>query len=239
MSQSFRTVGLLLAAGSGRRVGEGPKAFLEIAGEPLFLHSLRCMVASGALDGVVMTVPNGYVPVAQKWEESLGLNAGFLIVRVGGSSRQDSVRLGLDAVPSGTDAIVCHDAARPFATPGLFRRVLAGLREAEGVVPLVPSPDTVKRVREGKVIDTIPRQDIGLAQTPQAFSTRALKRAHELALRSGLSGTDDAVLLEAAGYQVVAVEGEPENFKVTTPEDLLRAEAVLVARKGHQVGGRP
>ncbi|MGH2573182.1 MAG: 2-C-methyl-D-erythritol 4-phosphate cytidylyltransferase [Actinomycetota bacterium] len=231
-SVSVRTVALLLAAGSGSRLGGRPKAFLEVAGEPLFLHSLRSLVACSMVHGVVMMVPEGSAGAAERSEEALHLAPGFLTARVGGVSRQDSVRLGLAAVPAETEAIVCHDAARPFASADLFRRVLAGLQSADGIVPLIPTPDTVKRVREGRIIETIPRNEIGLAQTPQAFRARALKRAHELASRSGLDGTDDAVLLESAGYRVVAVEGEPDNFKVTTPEDLLRAEAILAARHG-------
>jgi len=230
-SVSVRTVALLLAAGSGSRLGGRPKAFLEVAGEPLFLHSLRSLAASAVVEGVVMMVPEGYAGAAERWERSLRLDPGFLIARVGGPSRQDSVRLGLEAVPAETEAIICHDAARPFASPDLFQQVLAGLQSADGVVPLISPPDTVKRVRAGRIVETIPRDEIGLAQTPQAFSARALRRAHELASRSGLDGTDDAVLVEAAGYRVVAVEGEADNFKVTSPEDLLRAEAILAARQ--------
>src|SRR5207237_1792345 len=101
------------------------------------------------------------------------------------------------------------------------------LRGVQGVVPVVPSPDTVKRVREGLVIETVSRDELGLVQTPQAFTAEALVDAHRRAQLTGLEATDDAMLLEAAGFRVAAVEGDPSNFKVTTPEDLRRAEFLL------------
>jgi 2-C-methyl-D-erythritol 4-phosphate cytidylyltransferase len=147
----------------------------------------------------------------------------------GGSSRQESVRLGVAAVPPEVDTIVCHDAARPFAAPELFSAVIAALKEGdvEGAVPVVPVPDTVKRVQVGRVVETVQRDELALAQTPQAFAAAALRSAHERAAAEGFSGTDDAVLLERAGYSVRAVPGDPANFKVTTAEDLARAEALL------------
>jgi 2-C-methyl-D-erythritol 4-phosphate cytidylyltransferase len=148
----------------------------------------------------------------------------------GGRTRQESVRLGLEAVPGGTDVVLCHDAARPLATPGLFRRVFEGLEDVQGCVPVVPTADTVKLVKDGRVVRTLPRAQVGLAQTPQAFTLPALLHAHQRALRRGEEGTDDAMLVEAAGYSVGVVEGEPGNFKITTPEDLQRAEQVLSER---------
>jgi 2-C-methyl-D-erythritol 4-phosphate cytidylyltransferase len=103
---------------------------------------------------------------------------------------------------------------------------------AEGAVPVIASPDTVKRIAGGLVIDTIPREDLGLVQTPQAFLVDILRRAHEEALRSDRTATDDAMLVEAIGGRVAAVEGEPGNFKITTREDLLRAESMIVQDRG-------
>jgi 2-C-methyl-D-erythritol 4-phosphate cytidylyltransferase/2-C-methyl-D-erythritol 2,4-cyclodiphosphate synthase len=123
--------------------------------------------------------------------------------------------------------VVCHDAARPLAQAALFESVLLALGVADGAVPLLPVADTVKRVRNGVVEDTIPRHDLGLAQTPHAFRAGPLRAAHRLAEEAGIEGTDDAALLERAGYLVVAVAGDPDNLKVTVPEDLGRVEAIL------------
>jgi 2-C-methyl-D-erythritol 4-phosphate cytidylyltransferase/2-C-methyl-D-erythritol 2,4-cyclodiphosphate synthase len=145
----------------------------------------------------------------------------------GGATRRQSVRSGLEAAPTGVDAIVCHDSARPFASPDLFARVTAGLGQAHGVVPVVSSPDTIKVVREGRVVETIPRDHSGLVQTPQAFHEEVLRSVHETEWPPDLEATDDAMLLELAGFQVAAVGGEVSNFKITTPEDLRRAAWVI------------
>ena len=192
----------------------------------MFLHSYRTMVACREIDAVVVIVPEGYADDARKWAESIDEGAS-LEIRLGGDTRLESVRRGLEALPSGAERVVCHDAARPFASVELFGRVLARLRGVQGVVPVVPSPDTVKRVREGLVIETVPRDELGLVQTPQAFAAEALVDAHRRARQKRLRATDDAVLLEAAGYRVAAVEGDPGNFKITTPEDLRRAEFLV------------
>jgi 2-C-methyl-D-erythritol 4-phosphate cytidylyltransferase len=136
-------------------------------------------------------------------------------------------------VPPDIEVIVVHDAARPLAKPALFHRVVVALRDrgAMGIVPVVPSADTVKRIAQGLVVETIARDDVGLAQTPQAFIASALREAHDRARASGLVGTDDAVLVESCGHQVAVVDGHPENFKVTTPSDLERAEELLAARR--------
>jgi 2-C-methyl-D-erythritol 4-phosphate cytidylyltransferase len=150
----------------------------------------------------------------------------------GGESRQASVRCGLEVLADEVDIVICHDAARPFASPALFRRVVDALRStgAEGAVPAIASPDTVKRVADGRAIETIPREAVGLVQTPQAFDADTLRKAHQEALAAGLEATDDAMLLEAIGSLVVVVEGEMSNFKITTLDDLRRAEWVLEAR---------
>jgi 2-C-methyl-D-erythritol 4-phosphate cytidylyltransferase len=226
-----RVVGLLLAAGSGSRLGGQAKAFLELDGEPLLLFSLRSMVSSGVLDGVVILVPDGFVETVRRWKRPADESLEPFLVHAGGDSRQESVRRGIDALPGDTHVVVCHDAARPFATPELFRRVVAAVGSADGAVPVIPSPDTVKRVDEGRVVGSISRDMIRLAQTPQAFSAAALRRAHQEARDSGLEGTDDAMLLEAAGLTVVTVDGEPENFKVTNHADLARARGLLEERR--------
>ena len=138
--------------------------------------------------------------------------------------------MGLEAIGKDADLVVCHDAARPFAPPELFARVLEAVvtaGEAHGAVPLVRATDTVKRIDGDWVIETIPRHEVGFAQTPQAFKAEALRRAHEIATASGRRATDDAMLVEEAGMRVIAIGGDPRNFKITTSDDLARAEEIL------------
>ncbi|HUG88765.1 MAG TPA: 2-C-methyl-D-erythritol 4-phosphate cytidylyltransferase [Actinomycetota bacterium] len=220
----MRAAAILLAAGSGERLrGDRPKALVEVGGITLLDRAIRTIEAVPEIEGFLVAAPPG------KEEEMRASAAGstrFLAVAPGGGSRQGSVRLALETLPPGFDAVVCHDVARPFASPGLFSAVLGALEGVEGAIPVVPVADTVKRFAAGLVVETVSRQDLGLAQTPQAFLRESLERAHEVAEADGAVATDDAALLERAGMRVAVVPGEPENMKVTAPEDLERAEAL-------------
>ena len=220
---------MLLAAGAGRRLGWAiPKAFVPLAGRPMLEYSLSAMEASGVVSAVVLVVPESE---RRRVEETIAdLRSGALISTVvsGGTTRRRSVQRGLAAVPAHATTIVCHDAARPFATPALFVRVIEGLRDVDGCIPTVPVPDTLKRTRDGRVLHTIPREDVVLAQTPQAFVCASLRAAHDA--ESSEEATDDALLLEAMGMPIATVAGEPGNFKITTPEDLRRAEEIATRR---------
>ena len=187
----------------------------------MFAFSVEAMKASGVIDAVVLVAPQSELDLARVMVEDLGSNLVLDLVP-GGASRSSSVRAGLAAAPPNTDVVVCHDAARPFALPELFRRVVDAVQRADGVVPVTPSPDTIKRLDGSRVVETIPRDTVGLAQTPQAFRADALRAAHE---GQPTDATDDATLLERAGFRVETVEGEPSNFKITTSEDLWRAVA--------------
>jgi len=166
--------------------------------------------------------PDGGMPVpgatgAEAW--------GATCVVAGGSTRADSVRAGLTAVPLDAGVIVVHDAARPLATDELFAAVVDAVRSGhvDGAIPVVAVADTIKRVAHDRVIATVDRGDLVAVQTPQAFAADALRAAH---LDQGVT-TDDAGLLEAAGRVVGTVPGDPGNLKLTRPEDLALAEALL------------
>jgi len=218
-------VAIVLAAGSGERLGQDrPKAFVELAGRPLLVHAAGAAFACSAVSMVVVAAPPGGEDLAHAIVEPFGAHA----VVAGGATRQGSVRAALAVVPADAEAIVCHDAARPFATLELFARVLAALHGADGVVPAVPVPDTVKRVDGDVVLGTVARERLVLAQTPQAFLASVLREAHERAERDLAEVTDDAAALERAGFRVRTVPGEPGNFKITTAEDLARAEAIAL-----------
>lgn len=209
---------LLLAAGRGERLAsETPKAFADMAGRPLLGYAVAAVEGCQEVDGYVVAVPPGWVGRAG---DVTGGSPKLLATVEGGETRQDSVRASLAALPGGFTAVVCHDVARPLASPRLFAAVVAALSDADGVIPAVPVPDTVKRVDEGLVIETVPREGLMLVQTPQAFRRAPLEAAHRAASDDGFQATDDAVLLERAGYRVAMVPGDPINLKVTRPEDL-------------------
>jgi 2-C-methyl-D-erythritol 4-phosphate cytidylyltransferase len=220
------TVALVLAAGAGTRLGQpAPKGFVSLGGRPIFAFAVEALAASGVVDSIVLVVPPPSIRKAEELVRESGSSVDAVVA--GGRTRQQSVQRALTAVGSEAEAIVCHDAARPFASPDLVRRVTEGLVRADGVVPIIPSPDTVKRTRHGWILATMDREELGLAQTPQAFASHALRSAHSSALDRGIVATDDAMLLEEAGFRVAAVDGEATNFKITDGEDLKRALHVI------------
>ena len=201
---------VIVAAGSGTRFG-GAKQYLELAGSRVVDRSVA--VAAQVSDGVVVVVPSLDVEA-----ESARLDAAAVVA--GGPSRAASVRNGLGAVPDDADIICVHDAARPLAGADVYDRVIDEVRSgAAGAVPVVPVTDTIRRV-DGGVVD---RSTLQAVQTPQAFRAELLRAAHA----SADDATDDAGLVEAAGYSVVAVEGHSRNVKITHPDDLAAAEAWL------------
>ena len=212
----MRIAAILVAAGSGSRFGaETPKQFLAIAGLPVIRH------AAMALAQVDLLQPVGD-------NDAIGAAlAGIrhLPIVPGGRTRQDSVRAGLEAlVPHAPDVVLVHDAARPVIPAGTIAALLNALEQAPGAIPAVPVADTLKRATDGVIQQTVPREGLFRAQTPQAFRFPALLAAH----RSGLVGaTDDASLLEAAGQAVAIVPGSDDNIKLTYPEDLARLERIM------------
>lgn len=219
------TVGVLLpAAGLGRRLGPGtPKALRLLRGESLLVHAVRGLRAVADVGPVVVAAPAADLDVVR-----VLLSPYDVTVVAGGADRSASVAAALGALPSGVDLVLVHDAARCLAPPAVFVAVAGALAAgADAVVPVLPVHDTVKRVRGDRVVETVPRADLRTVQTPQGFRRGVLQQAHE---RPGDLHTDDAGMVEALGYPVHTVPGHEEAFKVTSPFDLLLAEAVLVAR---------
>lgn len=226
-----RAVALILAAGAGERIGgERPKGFLEIGGRPMVAVAAAAAAACPEVADLIVTTPPGLEHRAADVVASVDK---AVRVVAGGASRQASVRLALAVLPPlrSDDVVVIHDAARPFATAALFSAVVSAVREAElgvaGAIPVVPVADTLKRVVGVEVLGTESREDLRAAQTPQAFRLKALRDAHERAESEGREFTDDAGVVGWAGGRIVAVPGDPRNFKITTPDDLLRADALL------------
>jgi 2-C-methyl-D-erythritol 4-phosphate cytidylyltransferase len=217
-------VGVLVpAAGRGERLGTGAaKALCEIAGTPMLVHAVRSLASAASVDTVVVAAPPEDVEAVRAV-----LGADILVV-AGGDSRPESVRCALRVLPAEVDIVLVHDAARPFVPPSVVEAVVAAVRAGhDAVVPVLPVPDTVKRVAaDGRVIETLSRADLYAAQTPQGFRRDVLAAAHA---KSWTDATDDALLVERLGIPVWTVPGAADAFKVTWPEDLLRAEAVLAA----------
>ncbi|MFB7668047.1 2-C-methyl-D-erythritol 4-phosphate cytidylyltransferase [Kitasatospora sp. NPDC056138] len=233
------------AAGRGERLGPGaPKALRELGGVPLLVHAVRALARSRAVGLVVVAAPPDGVAEVAALLDSHGLDGKDLRVVAGGATRQESVRLGLAAIPAGTGIVLVHDAARPLVPVDVVDAVVAAVRAgAEAVVPAVSLADTVKRVAAAAapggpepVLDTPDRATLRAVQTPQGFLRDTLHEVHEKALAEEADGglppvTDDAGLVERFGGQVVVVPGHEEAFKVTRPLDLVLAEAVLARRR--------
>ncbi len=218
------TVAIVLAAGAGRRLGaDEPKAFLAIGERPILSVAAGAAAASPVVDAIVVAAPPGWEDRARACVEGCGVP---VTVVTGGETRQASVRAGLAAVPADATVVAIHDAARPFAPPDLFTSVIGAVSDVTpGVVPVAPVTDTVKRVVAGRVVATIDREQLALAQTPQAFDVGVLRTAHRHVEESGAVVTDDAAALEHGGIPVAAVPGDPGNLKITTLFDLAIADA--------------
>ena len=216
-------VAIVLAAGRGERMDSPiPKALMPFDGATLVAHAVQRAAAAASVTGVIVVAPPGFEDRMKEAVEGLGVDE----VLSGGETRQASVRAGLSAVALGVQRILCHDAARPLASSRLFERALEALQGWDGVVPVLRVIDTVKRVQDGRVEGTEPRDALALAQTPQVFRAAALRDAHQRAAADGFEGSDDALLLERADYRVRAIEGERTNLKITTPDDIRLAEAL-------------
>lgn len=205
------TWAIVVAGGSGARFG-GEKHRQELDGVELWCRSVDAFHAVGIKNVVVVGDVPGGIP--------------------GGSRRRDSVAAGLAVVPDDADWVLIHDAARPLVTTELIERVLAraSMGDVDGVIPAIPVTDTLKRVQEESVLATVDRGGLVAVQTPQAFRVPVLRAAHASDLTDA---TDDAALVERADGTVVAVTGDPMNFKITIPEDLAIARAYLAAVSLH------
>jgi len=211
---------VVVAAGSGERFGAA-KQFAQLGGRTMVQWAVDASRA--VADGVVVVVPAGDVS-GDGWRR--GVTAEADVVVAGGDSRAASVRAGLAAVPDSAEVIVVHDGARPLASPALFRAVVDAVTGgADAAIPGIAVADTLKRVEDGAVVDTVARDGLVAVQTPQAFRADVLRRAHG----TGSDATDDAGLVESMGATGRVVPGEPRNIKLTTVADLEVAQALAMA----------
>jgi 2-C-methyl-D-erythritol 4-phosphate cytidylyltransferase len=224
-------VALLLAAGRGERfASELPKAFVLLAGRPLVLRALDALTAAPEVDRVVPVLAASDLP---RWRALLageGPQPKLADAVAGGAARQDSVRAGVDALPAGTELVAVHDAARALLRPEAVGRVVAAARREGAAILATPVRDTIKRVSGDRILETPARAECWAAQTPQVFRAEVLREALAKATADGHLGTDDAELVERLGVPVRVVPGDPDNLKLTHPEDLALAEGWLRRR---------
>ena len=233
----MRDVGVILAAaGAGRRFG-ARKQYLQILGRPLVCYSLEAFAAVADVRQVVLVVAPEDQPLGQEmvasWRAagSQGKPPRDLLVTVtpGGARRQDSVRLGLEALEPDVRLVLVHDAARPLIQPSDIEKMIAATRQHGAAVISTPAFDSVKRVVAGEIVEELPRDQVWTVQTPQSAEVTALRRAYDAA--TGTEMTDEASALRAIGLRVALVEGSRENLKITKPGDEALAEAILRARE--------
>jgi len=208
----------LLAAGRGERLGaDRPKAFVRLGERVLLAESLERLEASGWVDAIVVVAPAGWEEPAILLAEELGCGKVTATV-TGGLTRAESLRRALEEVPEEAAVILVHDAARPLVSQEVVERLLSALSAGwDGAVPVLPLADTVKRVRDEAVVETLDRAELAAAQTPQAFVASVLRRA---AAGDMSSATDCSSLVEASGGRMKAVAGDPHLLKVTSAADL-------------------
>lgn len=227
----FKSFALIPAAGMGKRMGASiNKQYLQLGGVPIVARTISVFEQAPFIDAIYLVIPADEIPYCREQVvEAYGFRKVVEIVP-GGKERQNSVMNGLNAIgprAAADDVVLIHDGVRPFITRQLLLESIDLARSGDGALVAVPAKDTIKTVRDGIVIDTPPRETLWQAQTPQSFRFGVIHEAHLAAERGGFTGTDDASLVEQRGGRIRVVRGDYRNIKITTPEDLVLAEAFL------------
>jgi 2-C-methyl-D-erythritol 4-phosphate cytidylyltransferase len=222
---------IIVAAGSGKRFGTKiPKQFVELAGKPLLIHTLQRFDDCDEIGEIVLVLPSNETAGFLKIIEKFPLRKLSKIV-AGGKTRAESVSKGFQAVrPQNAEIVVIHDGARPLVSISEISQTVAKARETGAACLVVSVTDTIKRVANGKIIETIDRNELRRALTPQAFKYEILKRAlAESELNE--TATDECFLVEKLGVEISIIEGSSRNIKITTTEDFVKAAALLIDAK--------
>lgn len=227
----MKTVAIILAAGEGARFGaDRPKQFAMALGKPILWYALAAFQSASSIDDIVLVAPQEELEYAREAFLSNSPLDKIGKVIAGGSTRSDSARLGLAAIPISTEIIAIHDGARPTVAPSDINRVVKTARAERAAILASPVTSTLKRAAAKYIINTVEREGLYLAETPQAFRADLIREAYQK-LGEDSSPTDDAQLVEALGFKVCIVESEFLNIKVTTKKDIALVEAILKARK--------
>jgi 2-C-methyl-D-erythritol 4-phosphate cytidylyltransferase len=222
-----RIAAILPAAGLGTRMGaETPKQFLELDGEPIFIHTLRRIASCPLVTDIIVATRADVVATLEKRIRAEKFTQSVCVVR-GGDSRQESVAQALQKVSNDTEIVLVHDAVRPFVTREQITRVIEEARRCQAAILGIPAMDTVKEVKRASLPEdvalitaTVPRERVVMAQTPQAFATKLLKEAFARAQADGVNASDEAGLVERLGHNVHVVLGSERNIKITKPADM-------------------
>ena len=220
----MKITAIIPAAGDGERFGE-KKQLKLLNGRPLIFHTIQPFVKSELINEIIVVVPKDDVSQLSRDFKSTITSKKIEVVE-GGETRQQSVYNGLRISDKESKLICVHDGVRPFVTLDLIEKVIKASMQHDGAILAAPSTDTIKKVMEDQILETLPREKIWRAQTPQVFSKPALKEAIQIAIDEKLEGTDEASILEKIGYQIGFVEGSSLNIKITTKEDWIFAKAI-------------
>jgi 2-C-methyl-D-erythritol 4-phosphate cytidylyltransferase/2-C-methyl-D-erythritol 2,4-cyclodiphosphate synthase len=234
----MKTVAIIPAGGAGKRLKASSvsKQYRHLDHMPVLIHTLKVFQKSKVIDNIVLAVPtDDLVSVRQELVDKYGLTKVTTIV-AGGGERQDSVRNALFAIDGKYDMVIIHDAVRPFVTGKMIREVVSAAKTTGAASAGVKAKDTIKETKKNNMVAvTIPRHNLWLTQTPQAFGFELLKKAYKAAYDEKFYGTDDASLVERMGKKVKMIEGSYENIKITTSEDLIIAEALMKKKTGSKI----
>ena len=220
----MKITAIIPAAGDGERFGE-KKQLKLLNGRPLIFHTIQPFVKSELINEIIVVVPKDNVSQLSRDFKSTITSKKIEVVE-GGETRQQSVYNGLRISDKESKLICVHDGVRPFVTLALIEKVIKASMEHDGAILAAPSTDTIKKVMGDQILETLPRETIWRAQTPQVFSKPALKEAIQIAIDEKLEGTDEASILENIGYQIGFVESSLLNIKITTKEDWIFAKAI-------------
>jgi 2-C-methyl-D-erythritol 4-phosphate cytidylyltransferase/2-C-methyl-D-erythritol 2,4-cyclodiphosphate synthase len=226
----LKVAAIIPAAGSGIRMGlSSPKQFFELEGVPILIHTLRVFQQAEAIGHIIVVVPSEYCPWVEDLVQSNNLTKVYRVI-AGGNKRQDSVLAGLEVIPGEVEFVLVHDGVRPFVPIAVVENCLQEAEKSGAAMAAIQVKDTLKAVSGQKIIEkTIKRADIWQAQTPQVAKKPLLEEAYALAAKKeDFSATDEAGLLELLGYPVKVVEGSEKNIKITRPEDLILAKAIIM-----------
>lgn len=234
----MRVAALVLGAGRGERLGEAvPKAFVPLCGKPLLVRALEALASAPEIDIAIPIIGAAELPRMKVLAYELASIPGLQEPTIGGAERQDSMTAGLAALPPDVDFVAVHDAARPLVAREAISRVVKAARQSGAAILAVPVRDTIKRVRDGVIVETPNRAECFAAQTPQVFRVDVLREALEKAAAEGFIGTDDAEIVERIGVPVTVVAGDPSNIKITDRADLVAAERWLREQRKGEKGG--
>jgi len=219
---------IIAAGGRGERVGGSlPKQFIEIKKKPLLVYTVENFEKCELIDEIMLVVPEEYVGLCSYQIVDVFNFRKIRKIISGGKERQDSVYKALLSLPGDTDIVVINDGVRPFIRVEKIIKSIEMCQKDKAVILALPINETVKRVEDKFVVTTLDREKLWVAQTPQTFEYKLILEAYKKASEAGFIGTDDSSLVERIGFKVKVLEGDYENIKITTPEDLVLAEKIL------------